>query len=222
MISSTVRGFVLSSSQIEIVKWLAFALMVMDHVNKALLGGAMPYWTELARVVFPLFVVALAVSLRDVEPEKGFRVVGRMLLIGAISQPIASYLWGWSLLNIMCTLALGTAASLVWRYMDRFTGVCALVAACVLGFYCEYGAFGVLLIFAAFQFVRAPSEWTLVGFGVALIALSIPNGGLYWAVLTVPLLFIIAEVPVAVPRARHVFYWLYPVHLAVIAAVAAL
>ena len=44
----------------EALKWLALALMVLDHVNKYLYNDALPWVSPIARISFPLFGFVLA------------------------------------------------------------------------------------------------------------------------------------------------------------------
>ena len=99
-----------SVGNIEALKWIAFVLMIGDHVNTFVLGGGEKWLSAAGRTVLPLFVIAISLGLSySLQPAKSMRLAAsRMLLVGTIAMPLYSGLRGHLLqLNIMFFLALG-------------------------------------------------------------------------------------------------------------------
>lgn len=54
---------ILSNDNIEAFKWLALALMTLDHVNKYLFSDNLPAAFQLGRLLMPLFTFVLSYNL---------------------------------------------------------------------------------------------------------------------------------------------------------------
>lgn len=203
----------------ELLKWLALVLMTGDHVNKVLFSGALPWLTELARVCLPIFAVVLVYNATvDARHGTAGRAIRRLLVAGAIVQPFHALAFGyWLPVNVLFSLALGlyvcTARS-AWA---------ALVAWAVLGLFVDYQWTGPALMLGARLWFGART-WTgrviaVVVLGAAYVALCIYNGNC-WALLSVPVLFVLGRWNVRVPRVRWVFLGYYVSHLILLAAIA--
>ena len=109
----------------EALKWFALVLMTLDHINKFLCAGALPFVFEAARLVMPLFAFILAYNMarphsmaRDVQ----LRTFGRLLAFGMLATPPFVVLVGWGPLNILFTLAFsvtGYALIGIWLLARR-------------------------------------------------------------------------------------------------------
>lgn len=203
----------------ELLKWLALVLMTGDHVNKVLFSGSFQWLSELGRVAFPVFAVVLAYNAAvDARPGTSGRAIRRLLVAGAIVQPFHALAFGyWLPVNVLFSLALGlyvcTARS-AWA---------ALTAWAVLGLFVDYQWTGPALMLGARLWFGAR---TLTGHVVAAVALGAAYGALClyngncWALLSVPLLFVLGRLDVRLPRVRWVFLGYYVAHLVALAAIA--
>lgn len=136
---------------LELAKYLAFLLMVLDHANAYLLGGAYPWMWELGRVVFPMFAVVLGLGLRGAGSGRACSVAGRIAAVAVLAEVCA-----WPLidagvrsmsLNVCATLAGGCL--LVYAQSRSGAARAAMVAAVVLGTWvAEYGFIGAALVWA--------------------------------------------------------------------------
>jgi len=209
----------LSSSQQELLKWLAVFTMTLDHANRTL----WPFqgWAfAVGRLAFPLFVFLLAYNL-TVRRVRARRYLLPLLEFGAVSQLPVMMVLGRDVLplNILFTLLLGVAFTPIFTYIKRFmpTGWAVFNVVLVwglLGLFVEYGPVGVLLI-PAMQYLLARPSF----FSVALVALLLPAANLFVPAALVPfalplLIWGVTRLRLApLPRARWVFYAFYPVHL---------
>lgn len=205
---------------LEAVKWLALACMLLDHVNKYLLGATEPALFALGRLALPLFGCALAYNLaRPGALTRGAyrRLLLRLLIVGAIASPFFIVLgglgWGWWPLNIMFTLFVG--AAVVWLLEVRSSSAIAgaIVLFLVGGLFVEFWWPALAYILAAWFYCRRATWPRLVGWIAATGSLYLINDNL-WALAALPTLFLLARVPARLPRMRWVFYAFYPAHLA--------
>ena len=209
-----------SDSGIEAVKWLALVCMLLDHVNKYLLAGVEPALFALGRLALPFFGFVLAYNLaRPGALACGAyrRLLPRLAAFGAIASPFFIGLgglgWGWWPLNIMFTLFV--AAAVLWLIEERSSSAIAgaIVLFLVGGLFVEFWWPALAYIIAAWLYCRRATWPRLIGWIGAAASLYLINDNM-WALAAVPALFMLAGVPVALPRARWVFYAFYPMHLA--------
>ena len=216
------RRFRLSSAQQELLKWLAVALMTLDHANRTL----WPFqgWAfTLGRLAFPLFafLVAYNLTVREVSarryglPLLAFGALAQFPSMGALDRgPLP--------LNIMFTLFLGvTFLPAVWLLRQSMPGWLAAANVTLvwgtLALFVEYGPAGVLLVPAFGQLLSSPSVVTaaLSAFLTLAANLFVPAA---FAPLALPLLVWGAtrlELE-SLPRSRWAAYAFYPVHLALL------
>lgn len=213
---------VLGGGTVEALKWLALALMTLDHVNKYLLHDAVPAMFAAGRLALPLFGFVLAYNLarpgtvaRGVYP----RVLKRLAIAGAIASipfvALGGLGWGWWPLNIMATLLV--AAAVMYLVEKGGKGNCALAVLIFVmgGGIVEFWWPGVALCVAAWHYCKRPS-WTALTIWIAAVAaLFIINSNL-WALAALPLVFAAPRINLDIPRLSRVFYTYYPAHLVVL------
>lgn len=207
----------LSSSQIELCKWVGLLAMVCDHVDRAFFGDALIGWTEFGRLTFPAFAFALAQGLSQLEVERVGKVVVRLVVAGAVAQLFFFWLWGRGDLNCLFTFALG--AGLWWVWVSwRVALIVAVPLALWASTAVEFQWPGLVMVVATIWACRGWGGLPAWFFGLAVLGLVNRNS---WGYLVVPLVFVLQLTPLAVPRVRGLFYWLYPGHMAVLCLVRA-
>jgi len=208
----------IADGTLEALKWLGLVLMVLDHVNKYLLGGTWPVLYMLGRLVMPIFGFVLAYNLarpRALESGVHARVMKRLFIFGALATPSFVGLVGWWPLNILFMLLLATA--LIWLLeQDRWL---ARLAAAVLflfaGAFVEFWWFGVAYCVAAWTFFRHPSVGRALLLCLVTLSLVVVNRNL-GALAALPLLWAASHVEISLRRSRWIYYAFYPGHLALI------
>lgn len=107
---SSLRLPELSSRQQELLRWLAIACMVIDHVGAIFLdrADAQPL-RAIGRVAWPLFAYLLAynVAVRHVPPAKYLPTLATFTLVSQLPHYLA---FSSSWVSIIGTLLLGTTA----------------------------------------------------------------------------------------------------------------
>lgn len=216
---------VVTSGTLEALKWLGLILMVGDHINARLFNGTIPVLFELGRLALPLFVVVLAYNLARPEARRN-GIYGRMLRRLAVFGTLASlpYMalgglkFGWYPLNVLFTLVVIVS---VTRLLDSDQFIARVAAGIVFiigGGLVEFWWPAVLLGVATWSYVKrsAPASALLALLGCAALGFVNDN---QWAMLAVPLIALATKVDVPMPRWARLFYWFYPLHLAVLSGI---
>lgn len=207
-----------------LVKWLAVATMLVDHVGLVLVPDA---WglRAVGRFAFPAFcaLIAYNVAARRVPVMKYLQP---MAVFAVVSQ-VPFMLAGSEGFNIFFTFGL---ALTLWGVRNGELPAWWLVAVAGAPFV-DYGIFGVLLLVAMAEGVRSRNVWWIP---VCICLVVLAQGSivwglvaaivlLYWTVVLGALVWFSRGVPWAVPRGpRMLFYWFYPAHLAALVVVRAL
>lgn len=202
---------------LEAVKWVAFALMIADHVGAFLLNYEYPALYLLGRLVFPLFALALAAGLRNVGELVYWDVCKRLLMWAVVTQIPYSALQQGGSLNVMFTLWFGAFiyGTALYRRIGWIRGVLIFLGSVGMSLM-EYGVVGVALVGLCCAGARAEGKCVRYAYWVPLTLLQAVNGvpvamlgpGVFWLVRRYGEL----------PRVRHAFYWLYPAQWVLIAA----
>lgn len=167
---STLAPITLADGTLEALKWLGIVLMTLDHVNKYLLAGQVPWLFALGRVAMPLFGFVLAYNrARPGMLANGAyrRTRNRLLRYGAVATipfialkaPLAY--GGWPL-NVLFTLWVGT---LVIELLKRRQPKLMLVILPLFAFGSllpEYWHLGTGTVVAAWYWCKHPRVSSLV------------------------------------------------------------
>lgn len=217
----------LSSAQQTFLKWLAIALMLVDHANRSL-WSFQPWAFALGRIAFPLFAFLIAYNLA-VRKVEASQYVGPLLLFGLLSQAPAMLALDRNILplNIFFTLLLGSSLLPLRAWFGRhlpagwlwqgLSWLAALYGALLLGVVVEYGPLGVLLIPSMMLFLRCPGFLSGVLVVGLLITLNAPQVTSLAALLVVPLIYAVSILKLPkLPRLKWVFYSFYPGHLLIL------
>lgn len=214
----------LSTSAIELLKWVAIFSMVVDHIHSVVLldGTAYEWMTYIGRVSFPLFAFIVAYHmLHHVKSKRKY--ILQLLSLGVVSQPIfAMALPDVEYLNILFTLSLG--AGLIYFVEEAFTNrkstlaFIASITVVLLGIFIpvDYYLGGVLLPLVFWVWLQKPKYIALPAIVVFWI-----NQGLLGvvALITFPIIYTTKALEnIPVPRInKWIFYVFYPLHLFVLA-----
>lgn len=205
----------MTSSGRELLKWIAVALMTLDHALKVFQLGYVPVATELGRVAFPIFALVMAYNLAQPGADVT-RSIRRLALWAIIAQPAHAFAFGhWLPVNILWTFVV--AACAIWALGRRNWHLAAALLA-VAPIFLDYAWAGVWLVVGAWACFREnrvslayrPAAWALLAVPMVLLCAHNGNG---WALLALPALAL-GRMRWRVGRTRWAFYGYYVGHLA--------
>jgi hypothetical protein len=195
---------------VEAIKWLAFLLMVGDHVARYAVPGLGPVPWLAGRLVFPLFAIALGVGVARRHELRD--VVVRLVLWGCLAQAAMMFAVPQvRALNVLFTFAVGSGVVQLARAQGRVVAralgfVALLVASCAV----EYGPIGCALIAASIWAARRHVDGarhlpSTVALCAAVVCLW-PINGTPVAVLALPVAWALLRWPIELPRVPRLFY----------------
>ena len=212
----------LADGTAEALKWLALALMVLDHVNQYLYHSALPWVFLIARLSFPLFGFVLAYNLARpgvISNGAAVRVMKRLAIFALIAAIPHIILDGRLFpLNILATLLVATGTVYLFEQggLKRWQGILVFMAGgCIV----EGNWFAVAVCMTAYRYCQSPTVLRLSSLMASLVVLGLFINANQWALAVLPVVLIAPHVRISLKRQRHFFYWLDPAHLAVIALV---
>lgn len=201
----------------SVLKWIAVLTMVIDHVG-AILFPDQIWMRVIGRVAFPIYAYCLAEGFRYTSDYR--RYLGRLALFAILSEiPFDLAFYGvpfsFAHQNVFFTLTLGLI--LLWvleRCREQLllcAGAFAVLCFLAQALHMDYGAGGLLMVFAFYLAQQGASPW--IGWGIfVFINLFGYAGGVQWAA-------ILALLPIGLysgkagKKKQRFFYWIYPLHL---------
>lgn len=201
----------------SVLKWIAVLTMVIDHVG-AILFPDQIWMRVIGRVAFPIYAYCLAEGFRYTSDYR--RYLGRLALFAILSEiPFDLAFYGvpfsFAHQNVLFTLTLGLI--LLWvleRCREQLllcAGAFAVLCFLAQALHMDYGAGGLLMVFAFYLAQQGTSPW--IGWGIfVFINLFGYAGGVQWAA-------ILALLPIGLysgkagKKKQRFFYWIYPLHL---------
>ncbi len=210
----------IADGTLEALKWLALALMTLDHINKYLFSAALPGLFELGRLALPLFCFVLAYNLarpNALQSRAYTSVMKRLFFFGAAATPVFISIGGtvlsWWPLNVMFMLLAATGT----LYLIEMGGRTRLAAACSVfllgGLFVEYWWPALSICIAAWWYCKAPDRLALFAWLAATASLYFINRN-FWALAAMPLIFAAPLFDLRIARSKYFFYAYYPAHLA--------
>lgn len=195
----------------------------------------------MGRMAFPIFAFLIGEGCKHSHDPS--RYVGRLLAFSLISELPFRWVHGNGFLsvrtgNIFFTLALGAIACILfqklWGSQKKVFAVCVVILFAIAAeiWRTDYGALGVLLIVLPFAFRRRAVQLVVIGILLTILYMGVAswNGigfgwmrtGWYvwnWVAALGSLVFIGMYSGKRGKNTKWFFYWFYPAHLAIIAAI---
>jgi hypothetical protein len=169
-------------------------------------------WSEFGRLAFPLFAFTLAQGVDELTLLHRVHIFRRVFFCALVSQVFFWALWGRVDFNVVLTLAMALLVSIAWD-RSKGSGLVLAVAALVASVGVEFDWPGMMMALCMFGAVRTKGPGGVVLFVLGLSFVNLPNGNA-WAYWALPVLLLMGNLGVQVPRVRGLFYWLYPAHMA--------
>jgi hypothetical protein len=214
----------IASGTLEVLKWLAVALMTVDHVNLYLLGFAYPVMYQMGRLAMPLFALILAYNLARPEAFSGgsaLRVMQKLSVFAVLSclpyMELNLAPFGWRPLNVLFTLAAGTACVMLLERPTLQRQLAAIALFAVAGALVDFGWVGLGIFISGWHFFRSPKLFWAAALIAFMLMMRFYNAN-DWAMAALPVFWLGFYVHIKFPRWRNALYYYYPLHLAAIGA----
>jgi hypothetical protein len=211
-----------NDGSLECLKWIAIFCMTVDHVNKYLFNGTIPYLFEIGRLALPLFIFVLAYNLNRpgvLAKEKFTRIAIRLFVFGLIATVPFVLLGGvdkWFLpLNVLFTLLAISSIVFCFNHGGLVGITSAIVIFALGGAVVEFGWIAIYLGVMTWAALKFKSIAIALGAVVGCIALAKINLN-YFAVLALPVISFLLFFNPKIPRLKYVFYVYYPLHLIIL------
>jgi len=208
----------INDGALELIKWLAVIIMVIDHYNKYIYNGTVEPFFQLGRLAMPLFGIVFAYNLArpHIDASHLTRIIIRLLVVALIAQ-VPFYLlghiaYGWFPVNILFLFLVSALIIQQFKINSKYSIFLSLFLFISLGFFVEYAWFGVAVVISAWFYFEKKQSIYLIALTLSCLSLVFINSN-YYAVLALPLFFILARVNIKFPRWRNAFYVFYPGHL---------
>lgn len=196
--------------------------MTLDHTNKYLFNGTLPYLFEIGRLALPLFIFVLAYNLNRtgvLAKEKFTHIAIRLFIFGLVATVPFVLLGGvdkWFLpLNVLFTLLAISSIAFCFNY-GGFVGITSAIAIFALGgAVVEFGWIAIYLGVMTWAAIRYKSIVIALGAAVGCIALAKINLN-HFAALALPVILLSLFFNPKLPRLKFFFYVYYPLHLIIL------
>lgn len=220
----------LNSNQINILKYIAIFLMLIDHIYFILLDESVEVLHLIGRLAFPIFAFVLAYNYINNTKNKT-KYINRLLIFAFLSQPFYYYAFDFTKLNIFFTLAFGLIIINIYEQYTlkkHYTVVKAnLLIIAMLGLimplamYFDYNIIGIILVICCYSYLKEPTLLTFINVIFVLLLLNF-NGfdSIYMCIATLfslALLKLITYIDIkCLALNKWFFFAFYPMHLMVL------
>lgn len=211
-----------------LLKVIAFICMVCDHLGKSIFIE-FKFLRYIGHLAFPIFCFQLVQGY--LYTGNKIKFMKRLFMFALISQvPFCLFMRNVYVFNVMFTLLFGIIAIAVYDMVNKILGIFSLVLLCFVAQFLnfDYGAFGVIIIFAFYIFRNNKIYMSLIFIVLVILNYSfnykIPikylfysNGMLPYVVFTC-----FSLVPILLYNnkkgrdTKYLFYILYPLHFIIL------
>jgi len=201
-----------SDGSIELLKWLALALMTVDHINKYLFNGTIEIMFNVGRLAMPIFLYVLIFNLARPGQTNNInkRLISRVFIFGVMATIPYIALSGRILpLNILFTLL---SLILIINLLDNKKIILAFIATAVFGYFVEFSWAAMVLGISIWVYIKTKNPLSAIFVILSCASLYFINGN-FWALASLPLIAVVSEFKIKIPKYKWVFYIFYPSHL---------
>lgn len=205
-----------NSEAINTLKWFAAISMMIDHIGILFFDNCQ-ILRDIGRVAFPLFGYILVHNYMYFTSDRK-KYIKRVFLLFVISQPVFQYAFGALTLNIIFLFFLTLLLLYVYSEYRKLLAPSILLYI-VLASFADYGVHGgIMLLLLCYGFLTQNH----IGRLIAILGLPVAN---YYSIeyiistyLFIPIYYLakFMKLPNISSRA---FYFLYPVHLLILAVI---
>ena len=198
--------------------------MVIDHANKFLPSLHLEFLYPVGRLAMPIFAFIFGYSLshlKILKKEYIHKLLIRLLLTALIASVPYIYLQKnfiafefWPL-NIIFMFLLASIILYINTWTIKYKAIIQILLFVIGGMFVEFYWGGLLIVIFSYYFAKKPTWQNLLPIIFSLVLLMDLNGNFY-AFLFLPIIYLSQFVDIKIIRIKHIFYYLYPLHLFII------
>lgn len=209
----------LNTYQIELLKYIAFFLMIGDHYSNLFLNdeNILKY---LGRIVFPIFSFVLVYNyIYNTKNTKKYVI--RIILFAFISEPFYQFAFNeyFSHYSLNILFSLGIGLLLIYLYENykewKIMYILIFPFLFIFNFYISYGIQSIFLILSIYFYLKNNSLKNLFFVIFSIFLLNI-----FWspiisliALFSILVIYIVSKININLYRNKYLFYIGYPLHL---------
>lgn len=209
----------LNNSQIELLKYIAFFLMIGDHYSNLFLTdeNILKY---LGRIVFPLFSFVLVYNYIFNTTNKKKYII-RIFLFALISEPFYQFAFNEYFshysMNILFSLGIGLFLLYIYEEYKEWKIMYLIIFPflIIFNFYISYGIQSIFLILSLYFFLKKNNIFNFI-----ILCLSIFLLNIFLSILisliglfSILVIYIVSKININIYRNKYIFYIFYPLHL---------
>jgi hypothetical protein len=203
--------------------------MIIDHGNKFIPSFNLHYLSFMGKLAMPLFAFIFGYSLNYFElgnRKKLYSLLIRLLFTALIASLPYIYLqknfiaFGFLPVNIMFMFLITTIILYINTSKIKYNLLFSILIFITSGLFIEFYWTGLLITIFSYYFVKKPN-WTNLLPILLGITLLIDLNGDFYAFLLLPIIYFSQFLDLRLIRIKHIFYYLYPLHLFIIAFIKA-
>lgn len=223
-----------------VLKIIACIAMFIDHIGYAIFNGNPSYLNYIGRISFPIFAFQISEGYIHTKNIKNYII--RLTIFAIISQVpfmlFHSIISNDFCLNVIFTLLLGLLSILIYDKINKIIGIITTLLFAIIAelSHCDYGFYGVTIIFLFFVFGKN-KLWlsfsyvlaTIVHFGYSIlkfykngpqVLIAVSKYYIPYAICTLlSLIFILSYNKKKGPNTKYLLYLFYPLHMLLIYAI---
>lgn len=224
------KTLTLSSSQINILKYLAILFMVIDHISTILLPEPIVILNFIGRISFPLFACILSYNYLHNTKNK-CKYIQRLCAFGLISQPFYYFAFNRSIfeLNIFITLSIGLLIIYFYEIFSQKNSnklkqslifIIPILVLLPISQFINYTIFGLCLIISFYLFFKQANIINFLFLLVFLVLINlstIENISYIFSLFSIVIIYIVSNTTIKVAILNKWFFFIfYPIHLVVL------
>lgn len=219
--------FILTSNQIEILKYLAITTMLIDHINTIVFYDTF-ILKVIGRLTLPIFSIILIYNYIYNTKNK-LSYIYRLTIFGIISEPIFQYVfhdyYDTYTLNIFFTFSLSLLLIYIYetkisniKYFQKLISVFLIIILIyIISIFISYGIFGILFILSIYIYLKNQKVFNLVVCCILGIIINL-KWSIYGSIsilLLFPIIKYIQNLKIynSIRHNKWFFYLFYPLHL---------
>lgn len=197
----------------EVLKVIAIVSMLIDHIGVAFFPGVVMF-RIIGRLAFPIFTYFISMGYLKTSNFNKYLI--RLWIFAIISQIPFTLLFDTTMLNVMFTFILALFFIDRIKIKEYYSIPCLIILSLLIPM--DYGLYGVATVFFFYCF-RNSKEKALLAQIISTVIYVVVFSASYIQLFSIIGVMIALYFPIdkfKIHLNRYIFYWFYPVHMAIL------